>query len=210
MSDRETTFALLPIKGFARGKSRLAAELALTERRELSKRLFLRALRACVGCPLVDHTLVLTESPEVARAARSPRASVLWDPSPRVDFATVLERGLSHAQAQGARRAVVVMADLPTVTPQDVARLASALAEDADAAFAPDVMRSGLGGLSTRLPPRARFLLGRGSSLRRNVDIAHRQGLCLRIVSSPGLAFDVDTPSDLWASGLQTRRTPRG
>jgi 2-phospho-L-lactate guanylyltransferase len=198
MPTRSETIAIVPVKPFGRGKSRLSAELEPSARKALSRALFFRALRACLDSPLVDRVLVLTGSAEIERACRSARVAVLPDPAPAVGFSAVLERGLLHAQACGASRALVAMSDLATVTPADFGQLARAL-DHADVVLAPDAARIGLGALATRLPARAQFVLGRGASLRRNVAIARERGLRLQLLCTPGLAFDIDTPGDLAA-----------
>src|SRR5262249_59480259 len=63
-----SAWAVIPVKGFERGKSRLSGVLEGSARAALARRLFEHVLDAAVAA--VDRVLVATDSDEVAAAAR--------------------------------------------------------------------------------------------------------------------------------------------
>jgi 2-phospho-L-lactate guanylyltransferase len=204
------TWAIIPVKRFDRAKSRLGHALALGERRELAASLFERVLGACragVERGVLDHVLVATDSPDIARrAATPPTCSALLDARPSGSFAHVVDRALAHAHASGAARALVIMADLPHVSPSDVAELLAALTQR-DLVLAPDRSRRGVGALGCALPAPMQAQLGQRDSFTRHLLLAQQRGLRVGIVHNPRLAADIDTLDDLQrASGYTSLR----
>lgn len=209
-----STWAILPVKGFDRGKSRLMPALAPAERRALAGALFGRALGACMGCTAIDHVLVASDSARVlmqsvTRAATqrvmpsapphgapSARLSVLLDPPGAPPFARVLDAALAHAHARGAMRAVIAMGDLPLVRPRDLAEVLARL-EHARIAVAPDRARRGVGAIACTLPAPLPMQLGHRDSLDRTLRAARERALPVALVVSPRLARDLDTSADL-------------
>jgi len=199
-----TTWAVLPVKGFDRGKSRLMPALPPDDRRALSLALFRRVLRACEFCTAIDHALVATDSPRVL--SPSPRTSVLADPVPSVPFARVLDRALAHAHAHGARRAVIVLGDLPWIEPRDIAELVAAFSR-AQVVVAPDHWRRGVGAIGVTLPAPMPMQLGHRDSFHRTMRTALQHRAPVALVHNPRLSRDVDTTADLEQLAAKTAHT---
>ena len=195
-----SAWALIPAKGFSRAKTRLNPALAPLERAALARRLLLNALSACAGCPQVAGALVVTDCPRVAALARERGAEALLDP-PGAGLAAVIGGGLAALTARGASAAVVLMADLPRLAPDDVASMLAALA-GADVALAPDGEGEGTNALATRLPPALPSRFGRYGSFGAHREAVRALGLTVAVVRRPGLALDVDGPAHLDALGV--------
>jgi 2-phospho-L-lactate guanylyltransferase len=171
--------ALIPLNAPARRKSRLSGALAAHERVALSEALHRHVLDCVERAGICER--VLTLSP--ALAALDPARWVQQERDLNVELARA--RGLLSAPL------LVLNADLPVLTPEDLRALAAA-AESAGSAVAPD--RHGTGTNATALLPHApfEFAFGRGSLA------AHlRAAPEARVVCRAGLAFDLDTPADL-------------
>jgi 2-phospho-L-lactate guanylyltransferase len=197
-----TTWAIVPVKGFERGKSRLAPQLAPEARHAVSVELFRRVLRACVACTAIDHVLVASDSARVITP--SARVSLLLDAAaPRPVFAAVLDRALAHAHARGATRAIIAMADLPLLEPRDIAELCAAL-DGAQVVVAPDRARRGVGAIGCRLPAGIGMQLGHADSFARTMRAARAREVQVALVNNPRIARDVDTTADL--AGLAPKR----
>lgn len=198
------TYAILPVKGFERGKSRLAPTLTPAARRALATALFERALQACTRCTAIDHVVIASDEHEAFMRGQRMGASALPDPVPRVPFASVLDRALAHAHAQGALRALIVMADLPWVQPRDLSELIAALDRHPTDAhplvIAPDQNRRGIGALACVLPAPLPMQLGHRDSLARTLEQARKLALHVSLVRNPRLARDIDTAADLAGS----------
>ena len=107
-----------------------------------------------------------------------------------------LHSALAEVAALGASRAVVVAADLPTVTPRDLELLAAVPA--GEIGIAPDRHGTGTNALSLPLPQAAGFAFAFGAdSFARHHDEAERLGLTIEVIHSHGLARDIDEPPDL-------------
>jgi 2-phospho-L-lactate guanylyltransferase len=181
---------VLPIRSFALGKARLAADLDDTARAELGRRLADRVADAAAPHPVV----VVTSAPEVRVWAAARQLVVLDDPGSLDGAAT---RGQQHFDTEGVGRVVVAHADLPR------ARSLAALARDASQpiiALVPCHRDDGTNVLAVPAGVAFRFAYGPGS-FRRHVAEARRLGLGVRVVRDPDLAFDVDVPEDLAALG---------
>lgn len=203
--------AVIPVKRFERGKTRLRARLSDAARAQLSQSMFERVLRASLACAELDRTLVLTDAPEIARDVRARGADVLEDPdlvlledtsNPSLTAArlgTLIDAAFAHLRAQGVGVALVLMADLPRVEPGDLTALLAAL-DGADIALAPDLRGECTNALALRFGPAAnRFLtaFGRPGSLELHARSARELGLRVRIEENLRLGLDLDTPVDL-------------
>lgn len=192
--------AVIPIKRFERGKTRLGERLSDADRSQLSQAMFERVLAATLACPELHGALVLTDAPDIARAVRGRRADVLEDPdagSPRLG--ALIDAAFAYLRAQGVGVALVLMADLPRVEASDLTAMLAAL-DGADLALAPDLRGVCTNALALRLGPageRFKTAFGGPQSLELHMRFARELGLRARIVENPRLALDLDTPADL-------------
>jgi 2-phospho-L-lactate guanylyltransferase len=176
--------ALVPVKGAAERKTRLASVMDAAHRRELSDQLYRHVVRCLSETGLVDQIIVV--SPAL------PPADVpvqLW---------LQQESGL-NAEFERIRRVIagplmVVNADLPLLETEDLVALAGAAGQPG-CAVAPD--RHGTGTNAVALLPDAPFNFAFGpDSLA--LHVASAQGrACL--VERIGLANDLDTLADIEA-----------
>ena len=79
------TWAIIPVRGLERAKSRLGGPLDAEERHDLVSRLLSRALAAATGSSLVAGTIVVSSDP-AALEIRGRPADGLWD------FSQLLEK----------------------------------------------------------------------------------------------------------------------
>jgi 2-phospho-L-lactate guanylyltransferase len=189
-----STWAIVPVKGFDHGKSRLGPSLEPHARHGLARALGDRVLHACAACTAIDHVLVASDSARVLTP--SARVSLLLDAAPHPPFAGVLDAALSHAYAYGATRAVIAMGDLPLIEPRDIAELVGAL-NVAALVVAPDRSRRGVGAIGCRLPAPIPMQLGHRDSFARTIRTAHTAKANVALVHNPRLAQDLDTRADL-------------
>lgn len=196
------TLALVPLRSPGEGKTRLAGMLSRSQRAELAAAMLADVLEALDHAP-VDRTVVAASGPGGAELVTRLGAQVVTDP-PGV-------HSLNAAIAAAARRLapattlLVVMADLPCLTGQDVDSL---LAVEAPVGLAPTT-DGGTGGLLRR-PVSAMATAFGPASAARHTDLAAAAGSPLQVVHCPGFARDLDTPEDLaelegWPVGAATR-----
>lgn len=184
-----TCWALVPIKSRADCKSRLAGSLSPAGRLEVVREMARRVLAALDAAPSVERVAVVT--PE--RDSLPGNVLILEDPGHGLNAA--LDAARRELVARGARELVVLHADLPLVTVDDI-ELLVAKGRTAGFALATDVESSGTNALFLGRPAAFRFRFG-ADSRRLHLEEAARLGLCPEVVRTTGLEFDLDRGEDL-------------
>lgn len=189
-----STWAVVPVKRFEAAKSRLAGAVAPEERRNLARAMFEHVARVLSSTPRVGGLLVVTDSAEAARMSTELGAAVLLDRTAG-PLACHVDDALVELARRRVERALVLMSDLPELGQKDVEALLFALNESG-CVVARDSSGRHTNALGLRLADRFATHFGRPESFRLHVEAARRCGLSVRQLTTPGLAFDVDTPDD--------------
>jgi len=163
-------WAIIPVKPFAQGKSRLAGVLGAAERAALNRRLFGRVLDATLVTFRPERVVVVTGDALLLALVRGQGLHALQDTDGGLNAA--LGFACRYAVERGAPAIAVVPSDLPTVTAGDVAALAAALGPAPDPGF---------------------FSYG-PASFQAHIEAAKARGMAPHILRRPGLAGDLDTP----------------
>lgn len=202
-SGRGTTTAVVPLRDGVSGKSRLAAVLDGASRRRLVRVLARHVVTTLLASDGIGRVVVVTADPVFTRETLAGlEVEVLEQPAGRPGLNGALEHAREVLAAGGSVPLLVAHADLPALTPEDVAAL---LAEDAPVVVATDRYRSGTNLLllaseaSESFEPSGaggfRFRFGVGS-LAAHVAEAEAHGLEVTVVHRPGTAVDLDTADD--------------
>ncbi|MBK6575709.1 MAG: 2-phospho-L-lactate guanylyltransferase [Sandaracinaceae bacterium] len=197
--------AVVPVKGFARAKSRLASVLPETERQAFARACFEHVLRTLEAHAGVASIMVVSSDAEVLATARARGHLPLKDPSDAVRLNEVVDTALALAEDQGADAALVLMSDLPLLTPGDLDEL---LSGDAALTLGPDRANAGTNALLVRPPDLMPTCFGHPQSFALHRARAAALGCEARIVVTPGIAGDVDTAEDyaqLWRGPSEAR-----
>jgi 2-phospho-L-lactate guanylyltransferase len=185
---------VVPIRSFADGHARLVGAIDDDARAELGRELATRVLAAAAPFPIV----VVSDAPEVRAWATAAGATAVIDDPGNLDAAA--RAGVTWCRAQGLPRVIVAHADLPW------ARSFAGVARDGSrpiVTIVPCHRDDGTPVLSVPAGVDFGFAYGEGS-FRRHATIARRQGLAVRVLRDPSLAFDVDVPEDLARLGAMT------
>ena len=173
--------ALVPIKQGGNGKSRLAAVLSGEERDALALRMARHVLAALERCGAIESISVL-----------STRRPDWWNGGWVEDRGAGLNTELAEwRRTVGTAPVLIVHADLPLLSAGEVDRLL-ALAAAQGIALATD--RAGEGSNALAIADGRPFALCFGPGSRR-LHAAQAPGMT--VLTSPGLATDIDTPGDL-------------
>ncbi|HEX6947495.1 MAG TPA: 2-phospho-L-lactate guanylyltransferase [Acidimicrobiia bacterium] len=173
-------FAIVPIRSFRLGKSRLAPHLTEERRRALATSLAAKVTEAAVVAGMTP--LVITADDEVAAWAAEFGHRVVPDPGGGLDEAC--RAGVS---ASGRDRWVVVHSDLPLIAAEDLVAVADLVAAGRDViAPSSDGGTSVLSSAGTMA-----FSYGPGSFHRHLARLTDPV-----IVVRTGLLHDLDTPRD--------------
>ena len=196
--------ALLPAKPPHLAKTRLGTLLTAAEREAVSRAMFDDVLAALSGSHRLDAVLVVTADLALAERARAARATVVAEGVPRgLNGAVAL--GTVAAIRRRASTVVVVLSDIPLLTPADVDDMLD-LAPRPGVLLVPSKEGTGTNAMvrtpGTLFPPR----FGE-RSLERHVAAADRRGLPCELWPNARIGFDVDTPEDLRAFACRASGT---
>lgn len=210
--DPTTTWAIIPVRGLERAKSRLGGPLDAEERVELVSRLLRRAVTAAVSSSRVAGAIVVSSDPAALELARSSGAVPLADADEGLNPALELAR--TEALARGATAIVVLPGDLPWLDRETLdavlATAGEAWAREAEGsntaaapasaaaplvALVPDRHGTGTNVLILAPPDTIDFAFGTGS----RVDHAARAASARAVYVELGgpLDVDLDTADDL-------------
>ena len=189
--------ALVPVKNFSAGKSRLAPALCPAQREILSAFMLGSVLRVLQESGRFAWVFVVTHDVRVAQIGQDYEARVIWEPEPTNEnqaiwYATEICRAL------GVESLLVLPADIPFLTVQDVAAILSGTTQEPKVTLCPSKEGTGTNAL-LRTPPDvipARF--GPNSFSLHRLEAEARKIPC-EIYPLPRVALDIDRPEDLFA-----------
>jgi 2-phospho-L-lactate/phosphoenolpyruvate guanylyltransferase len=192
-----TIWAIVPVKPLLMGKSRLASVLEGEERARLNRMLLERTLGVIKDTPKIDGTLVVSRDPEVLAIAREFGArTVLEHGQTQIDLNLALARATAIAKAFEIHGIIVLPADLPLVSPDDLQVLVDEIRDPPVIAIAPDRHNDGTNAMVMCPTGLIKFDYG-PSSFNRHCMHALQAGARLEIIRRVNLGLDLDFPNDL-------------
>lgn len=184
---------LIPVKPLCQAKSRLAGHLGPAERAELSRRLLSNVLGAARSAGVLAGILVVSRDKSVLAQVRA--VGVCGVPEQGRGLNQALRQARREAVIRGADAVLVLPADLPWVTAQDVCELYQRGWNSPGVVISPS-RDGGTNALLLRPPDAIEFAFG-PHSFRRHRLLAQAAGFPVQVFDSPTLAMDVDRPEDL-------------
>lgn len=191
-----TLWAIVPVKPLRRGKSRLAGVLSEDERLQLNQKMLAHTVDTLRALPELEHVLVISRDPAALALAREHGARTVREAgTPQLNMA--LARATIVAKTYVTQGVLVLPADLPLITPEDVREmLRRAQGAGPVVVVAPDRRQQGTNALLICPAGLIEYEFGPGS-FQRHCERARQAGAHLEIVELPSLALDVDLPEDL-------------
>ena len=190
-----TLWAIVPVKPLRRGKSRLANALSDEERVELNQSLLQHTLKTLKGLKEVEQVLVVSRDPEALTIARQQGArTVRENGQPLLN--TALTRATVVAQVYATRGVLILPADLPLISEEDVLTLIERAVDPPVVVIAPDRHRKGTNALLLSPSGLIDYDFGE-NSFEKHCQLAKKAGARLEIVDLPTLGLDLDMPEDL-------------
>ncbi|MCE2947902.1 MAG: 2-phospho-L-lactate guanylyltransferase [Betaproteobacteria bacterium] len=188
-------WTIVPIRGLATGKTRLAPALDAAERMQLCTRMLcntLDAVEATFGG--LDRCIVVSGDAAARTIAAQRGARTLADPE-GAGLDGALDAARAAACIEGATRLLVLSADMPDL---DHAALQALLqsAGSAQPVLLADKCGTGTNGMLVPADLPLSFAFG-PDSLRRHRAALAGMGIAATCWDDPRLAFDIDTPADL-------------
>lgn len=190
-----TLWAIVPVKPLRSGKSRLSKVLSEEERTALNTHLLVNTLKVLSSVAEIDTILVVSRDPGVLTIAREHNArTVLEDGSPELN--TALRRATIVAKAYSANEVMVIPADLPLLTKEDIETFLKHTGEPPEIIIAPDRRKDGTNALYINPAGLIAFNYGPGS-FQKHLELARKSNARTEIVETFSLGLDLDLPDDL-------------
>ena len=190
-------WAIIPVKPLRRGKSRLSEVFTTEERVELNRQLLENTINTLNSITEIEHVLVVSRDQSALSLAREKGAKTVQENGdPELNIA--LTRATIVAKTYSTRGVLIIPADLPLITPEDIYALLAKGADPPVVVVAPDRHRNGTNGLLVSPAGLIDYEYGPDSfqkHCQRAVDVGARLEVC----ELPSLELDIDIPDDLVA-----------
>ena len=188
-------WAIVPVKPLRRSKSRLAEVLTPEELTALNRGLLENTIKTLMDIPEIVHVLVVSRDHAALALARSLGArTVQENGSPHLNVA--LSRATLIAKTYATQSVLVLPADLPLITPEDVQVMLSRAFDPPVVVVAPDHNRKGTNALLLSPPDLIEYHYGPDSFMK-HCELAHEANARLEICEQSSLTLDLDEPEDL-------------
>ncbi len=190
-----TLWAIIPVKPLQRGKSRLAGVLSQEERTNLNRRLLAHTIDTLKTIPEIEQVLVISRDPGALSLAREHGARTVQE-NGASQLNIALARATIVAKNYVTRGVLIVPADLPLLTPEDVRAMMERAIDPPVVVVAPDRHRRGTNALLVCPAGVIDYDFG-PDSFQRHCERTLQAGARLEVCDLPSLALDVDLPEDL-------------
>ena len=191
-----TIWAIVPVKPLRRGKSRLAETLSEDERAELNVQLLAHTLETLKKTPAVEEVLVISRDPKVMAIAHDHKARTIMEDG-SADLNTALKRATAVAKMYTTNGVLVLPADLPLISQEDIEKLiAKSKEHQRVVVITPDRHRNGTNALLISPAGIIDYDYGE-KSFDRHCERARNAGAHLEICELPSIELDLDLPEDL-------------
>jgi len=188
-------WVIIPVKPLRRSKSRLSDVLNEDERTLLNYHMLENTLSVLKEIHTLDGVLVVSRDPSALTLARTYEAKTLQeDGEPGLNLA--LKRAVIVAKAYSANSVMILPADLPLITCQEIEYVISKLDVNNKMIISPDRRMSGTNMLIVSPVDLVEFSFGPGS-FERHVRQAQAKGAHIDVYPLESIGLDIDLPEDL-------------
>jgi 2-phospho-L-lactate guanylyltransferase len=190
-------WAIIPVKPLRRGKSRLSEVFTTEERVDLNRQLLENTINTLNSISEIEHVLVVSRDQAALSIAREKGAKTVQENGdPELNIA--LTRATIVAKTYSTRGVLIIPADLPLITPEDIYTMLAKGGNPPVVVVAPDRHRSGTNGLLVSPAGLIEYEYG-PNSFEKHCKRAVEAGARLEICELPSLELDIDIPDDLIA-----------
>jgi 2-phospho-L-lactate guanylyltransferase len=188
-------WAIVPVKPLRLGKSRLAKVFTPEERVDLNRHLLSNTLDTLNKIPEIEQVLVVSRDQAVLSLARELGARTVQE-NGDPDLNIALTRATIVARTYSTRGVLIVPADLPLITCEDVYTLLARIGQPPVVVVVPDRHNQGTNALLVCPAGLIEYEYG-PDSFQKHCELAKKVGARLEICELPSLALDLDIPDDL-------------
>ena len=194
-------WAIVPVKPLRHGKSRLAEVLSQDERADLNQHMLVHTLDTLRLIPEIDQVLVISRDPAALALARDHGARTVQE-NGNNELNLALTRATVVARSYITGSVLILPADLPLLTTEDVRTMLEKSSDPPVVVVVPDRHRLGTNALLISPVGLIDYDFG-PDSFQRHCKRVIDKGARLEICELPSLGLDVDMPEDLAMVGAQ-------
>jgi 2-phospho-L-lactate guanylyltransferase len=185
---------LIPVKNLSTAKQRLASLLDQSTRTTLAQAMLLDVLRAVADCA-ENKVAIVTTDPYATRLAREFNFETIEDNN--ISETAAIEFATQVCESRNIESTLVIPGDIPLITAAELNQVLEA-APPEGSVLVPAADGRGTNAIFRR--PAGLFPLRFGNnSFKPHLAAARATGKPCIVLSLPGIALDVDNPSDLRA-----------
>lgn len=190
-----SVWAIVPVKPLNRAKSRLADVLLPEQREALATALLLRTVRLLLPLSHIQGVLVISRDSKALAMVRDLDAQTVQE-SGAPELNNALLRATQALKLWGAEAALIVPADIPLLSEEEVATVVDMGRFHNSVVLVPDRNECGTNLLFVRPPGLIPYAFGE-NSFNRHKSYAHDAGAAVFVHRSERAALDLDTAQDL-------------
>ncbi len=196
-----TLWAIVPVKPLRRGKSRLSGVLSPEARAALNHFLLSNTLEILATIPEIEYSLVVSRDPEALTIAREYGARTVQEQGGS-QLNIALTRATMVALSHSVQGVLIVPADLPLLTAEDIHEVINRMGDPPVVVITPDRHHTGTNALLISPPGLIQYEYGPDSFSRHSTQ-AKKAGARLEICERSSVALDIDFPEDLELAGYE-------
>jgi len=186
--------AIIPIKPLRKGKSRLSSILSEDEREGLNQYLLISTLQCLRKADKIEQILVVSYDPTALELARKFGARTVLE-NHHTNINRALRKATLAAKAIRFSEILVVPADLPLLTEEDVLLVIEESGDPPEIVIVPDRKMNGTNMLLINPIGAIKYDFGEWS-FRKHIAQAERKNINIKICDRKNLSFDLDLPED--------------
>ena len=190
-----TNWAILPVKAFRKGKSRLRGALTLPELERLNQECFQRTFTELLKSACIDRIVTVSREKLALDWALAQGGLVIYEKRPS-SLNQAVRAGLDYILARESGQVLIVPTDLPLMTAADVQSLFSVAQPPRSLVIVPDLAQAGTNALLLSQPDFLFLSFGQ-HSFQNHCAQALNHGLRLIVYLNRSIQQDLDTPADL-------------
>jgi 2-phospho-L-lactate guanylyltransferase len=188
-------WAIIPVKPFSKGKSRLANILTTDRRALLNSTLLSRTIRILKTVNEIHHIIVVSRDSSALSIARNFDVKTIQEEGV-IELNRALKRASAVARAYAADSIIIIPSDLPLLEAGDISNFLSQRKGGPEIIIAPDRRNEGTNGLYLSPPDIIDFKFGI-NSLSLHITEAVNHNAQYSIFNNFNFALDIDVPQDL-------------
>ena len=188
-------WAVIPVKPLNRAKSRLAGVLSAEQRYEFATMIYRHVLTVASSVKHLAGTVVVSRDTKALAMAREVGARTIQESNPS-DSNPALKRATEMVKAWRGSAVLILPADLPFVTADDLHNMIEMMLGAMCVVLATDAVQDGTNAMLVRPPGLFDYQYGVGS-YRKHAQAAQEAGAIVKTYQSETIAIDIDVPEDL-------------